>query len=101
MQTLLRNVDMLRIGDNLHAIQANVFGWADRSDDVFDIIIADPPYERVDAKKVVEKLKNHINASGIMILSHTGRAEPPGVDGVVVVETRSYADGSLTFYRSQ
>ncbi len=101
MQTLLKNIETLRAGSTVHAVQANVFGWVDRSDDIFDIVIADPPYERVDVHKVVEKLKKHVNTSGFMILSHSGRAEPPGVDGVVVVETRSYADGTLTVYQSQ
>ena len=100
MQTLLQNVESLRADGVVQTIQANVFGWVDSSDDIFDIVIADPPYERVDSTKVVEKLKKYINASGFMILSHSGRAEPPRVDGVVVVETRSYADGTLTFYQS-
>jgi len=95
-----QNINLLKI-KSAKLIQANVFGWAERNGEKFDIIVADPPYERVDAKKVVDKLKNHLNTNGIMILSHTGRAEPPIVDGVVVVETRSYANGTLTFYRSQ
>jgi len=100
MQTLLQNVELLRADGVVQTIQANVFGWVDTSDDIFDIVIADPPYERVDPIKVVEKLIKHVNTSGFMILSHSGRAEPPRVDGVVVVETRSYADGTLTFYQS-
>lgn len=87
--------------DNHKTIRANLFGWAEKSDTKFDVIVADPPYETIDPKKVVDKLKNHLTASGIMILSHSGRAEPPNVDGVVVVGTRSYANGALTFYQSQ
>lgn len=101
VNTLLENVEDLKVGAKAHIVRANVFGWTDKSDEKFDIIIADPPYDSVDPKKAVDKLKNHLNSSGIMVLSHSGSVEHPRVDGVVVVGTRSYANGTLTFYRSQ
>lgn len=93
------NIESLRVSD-AKVIRANIFGWTDKSDQRFDIIVLDPPYDRVDPKKAVDKLKSHLTTTGIMILSHSGKAEPPRVDGVVVVETRSHAGGTLTFYQS-
>ena len=101
VNTLIENVEDLKVGAKAHVVRANVFGWTDKSDEKFDIIIADPPYDLVDSNKTVDKLKNHLNSSGIMVLSHSGSVEHPRVDGVVVVGTRSYANGKLTFYRSQ
>lgn len=101
VNTLQENIDILKVDNRAHVVRANVFGWAKKSADKFDIIIADPPYDEVDVNKTVDKLKNHLNSSGIMVLSHSGSVEHPRVDGVVVVGTRSYANGTLTFYRSQ
>ena len=97
--TLQENVELLGLTDQIKSIRANCLSWsANNSSAKFDIIILDPPYDKVKIE-AVEKLAIHLNSSGIMILSHPGRAEVPYAHGVVVVETRLYGDAALTSYR--
>ena len=64
----------------------------------FDLIFADPPYHDMQLSTVM-RLKKYLKPKGLMILSYSGRESAPTVNGVVVVDKRSYGDAALAFYR--
>ena len=49
----------------------------------------------------VVKLKKLLKPNALMILSYPGSGEVPTVNGVVVVDNRSYGTAALTFYRRE
>lgn len=65
---------------------------------LFDIILVDPPYHDMQLS-TVNRLVKYLKLKGLMILSHPGRESAPTVNGVVVVDNRSYGDAALAFYR--
>ena len=74
----------------------------------YDIIFADPPYQifKPNASGTVDfstgsKLKELVKMKGLMILSYTGKCTMPTVNGVVVVDKRSYGEAALATYRRE
>lgn len=96
--TLKANRDSLALGSKLHISRANCASWVQNQERKFDIILADPPFDQLSVTQLAV-LANSLTTSGIMVVSHSGRAEAPLVDGVVVVKEQNYANAALSFYR--
>lgn len=97
-QVIAENIQTLKAGDKTALIRASVSAWSETSEDQkFDLIFADPPYNDLQLSTVA-KLKDHLQPKGLMVLSYPGRESAPTVNGVVVVDKRSYGDAALAFY---
>jgi 16S rRNA (guanine966-N2)-methyltransferase len=94
------NIADLGLDDRCKQISANCRSWSNSSqDETFDLIICDPPYHDLQLS-TVSLLIRHLNPKGLMVLSHSGRGgQVPAVNGVVVVDNRSYGDAALSFYQ--
>ncbi len=100
-QTIAANVELLGLNEFVKLIKANCRAWSERNPDVkFDLILADPPYHDTQLS-TVSLLTRHLNPKGLMVLSHVGRDLAPTVNGVVVVDNRSYGDAALAFYQQR
>ena len=96
---ILDNITTLGVTSKAKLIRTNVSSWSATSpDEKFDLIFADPPYDDVQLSTVA-RLKDHLQPKGLMVLSYPGRESAPTVNGVVVVDKRSYGDAALVFYR--
>jgi len=98
-KVLQKNIQSLELDERSHIINASVAAWSSTThDEQFDLIFADPPYRDLQLSTVA-KLVAYLKPNGLMILSHPGRESAPTVNGVVVVDKRSYGDAALAFYR--
>ncbi len=98
-KVLANNIRMLGVETRASLIKAPVASWSETaSSEGFDLIFADPPYHDLQLS-TVSRLSGYLNPKGLMILSHPGRESAPTVNGVVVVDNRSYGDAALAFYR--
>lgn len=96
---LQENCELLRVVNSTKIIRASVSSWADTYEGpLFDLILVDPPYHDTQFSTVA-KLSKYVQINGLMVLSHPGRESAPTVNGVVVVDKRSYGDAALAFYR--
>lgn len=93
------NIATLGVGSWVKLFRGSVSQWGEaHSEKLYDLIFADPPYNDLQLSTVF-RLKNHLKPKGLMILSYPGRESVPTVNGVVVVDNRSYGDAALAFYR--
>mgnify|MGYP003439633048 FL=1 len=93
------NIEKLGVDIQSQLIRTSVSAWSETTENqAFDLIFADPPYHDMQLS-TVSKLVNYLKPKGLMILSHSGRESAPTVNGVVVVDNRSYGDAALAFYR--
>lgn len=100
-KTLAHNITMLDVEQKAALIRTSVRNWlATTTAAKFDIIFVDPPYHDPQFSTVFH-LFGLLKPRGIMILSHSGRGEVPARNGIVVVDSRSYGDASLTYYRRE
>lgn len=88
----------LGLGERARLIKANCRQWSQQNpSELFDLILLDPPYHDMQFS-TIEQLAQHLNDKGLMVLSYSGRDLAPTVNGVVVVDNRSYGDAALAFY---
>ena len=98
-KVLANNIRLLGVGERASLIKAPVASWSETASlEQFNLIFADPPYHDLQLS-TVSRLAKYLNPKGLMILSHPGRESAPTVNGVVVVDNRSYGDAALAFYR--
>lgn len=101
-RVIMENIDALGVENEAKLIRGSVVQWDETSgvgeESLFDLIFADPPYNDLQLSTVF-RLKTHLKPKGLMILSYPGRESVPTVNGVVVVDNRSYGDAALAFYR--
>ncbi len=98
-EIIASNIELLGVEDSSKLIKTGVSNWHATTPETtkYDIIFADPPYHDMQLS-TVSKLVKHLQPSGLVVLSHPGRGLVPSVQGVVVVDNRSYGDAALAFY---
>ena len=98
---LEENIKTLNIDDKITTYRVGVSTWIDKNQGSFyDIIFADPPYNNLQLS-TVSRLGGLLKPNGLMVLSYPGKGEVPPVNGIVVVDNRSYGTASLAFYRKK
>lgn len=81
-------------------VKAPVASWLETTTQLFDIILADPPF-RDQQLSTVLALFGLLKPNGLMVLSYPDRGEVPTNTEVVVVDNRSYGNAALAFYRKK
>lgn len=66
------------------------------ADELFDIIIADPPYDNFNIEDILY-LTGFLKDGGVLALSHPGDA--PVIDGLNLTTSRKYAGATLSIYQ--
>lgn len=92
------------ISDNVNTLGAkaavvgrSVEQWLNAAPKHFDLILADPPYDELDAG-VLDKIGGLLAAGGRMVVSHSSRTMAPELQSLQLVRTAKYGDSSLSFY---
>ena len=65
------------------------------ADQTFDLIIADPPYDHFEVSEI-QPLSSILNESGVLALSHPGEA--PGLDGLALQKSHTYAAATISIF---
>lgn len=91
-----QNLSALGLKGNIFVEKIANFAQRRESQGYFDVIIADPPYDKVDEGEL-EKLVNLMADDGILVLSSPAEREII-LDGLDVVSSHTYARARLTVY---
>ncbi|MEI6053949.1 MAG: 16S rRNA (guanine(966)-N(2))-methyltransferase RsmD [Candidatus Saccharibacteria bacterium] len=98
---LNENINALDVEDNTTVFNMGLSTWIDKNQgNFYDIIFADPPYNNLQLSTVA-RLSGLLKPNGLMLLSYPGKGEVPPVNGIVVVDNRSYGTAALAFYRKK
>jgi 16S rRNA (guanine966-N2)-methyltransferase len=93
------NITTLGMDEKITLIKAGAASWSSTKEQkIFDLILCDPPYNNLQLS-TIGRLVMHLKPNGLMVLSHPGRESAPTVNGVVVVDKRSYGDAALAIYQ--
>lgn len=102
LRVLRGNIKLLGVSEQVTVVSTSVKTWLDTKDqsDLYDIILADPPYNYPQPETVSELVET-LQPGGLMILSYPGRLRVPYQPiGVVVVDDfRSYGEATLAVFR--
>lgn len=97
-----QNLNSLKVNKSVKLIRASVANWLETAEPAgYDLIFADPPYHD-EQFSTVSRLFELLKPGALMVLSHTGKGEGPlRKNEIVVVDSRSYANAHLTFFRRE
>ncbi len=100
-KVISENITTLSVAERASLVRTSVAQWDETAKhEQFDLILADPPYHDIQLS-TVSRLVRYLKPNGLMVLSYPGREQAPTVNGVVVVDNRSYGDAALAFYRPE
>ena len=96
---IAKNIEKLSLEGSVKLVSANLFSWASTAQQTFDIIIADPPYNKPLLNRIVELEKN-LASGGVLVLS-----VPPSADDLIfpnlkLLSQKLYGDSKLVFYKN-
>lgn len=97
-RTILENAATLGLNRQLQVIQANAAAWLRTTQGRFDIILLDPPYDKLQYE-LLERLARRLTPEGTLVLSWPGKQTPPELPELQHDTTKQYGDGSLHIYR--
>ncbi len=96
---ITQNIAKLDIADRIEAVRANASVWSNRHpNNTFDLVLLDPPFDNIDYK-IMRKLVRHLQSNGVLALNLPGKHEPLTFDGLKIVQSKTYGDSQLIFYK--
>ena len=97
LRTVKENLCRLGIDDvaGVEVVRADAVTVAEEAAEQFDVVLADPPYDRYDAG-MVDELSRLVLDGGILVLSHPGEA--PELEGLQLMKTRRYSGAHISIY---
>ena len=99
-EAIQESIAGLHLEDAVELVRANCGSWSDKNTGrLFDIVIADPPFAKVQSAPL-EKIIRNVKPAGIFVLSWPGNQQPTAFDGLHLLSRKDYGDAQLYFYRS-
>ena len=97
--TIQRNLEALDVTASVKLVRANAASWLTRSQETYDIVIADPPYSAI-VDSLLALLSERLRPGGTAVLSLPPRY-PFRLDPTIyaLITSKSYGDAELHFYR--
>ncbi len=92
LRVLSRNVDQLGAGERSTLVLADAMEFVKHIDDEYDIVLADPPYDRGLATDLIRRFQAKPFAKALWVEHRSGEDVPEGP----LVDQRVYGDTMLT-----
>ena len=98
--TIRSNAHAFNLADHdFKAVHSSVESWLATTKDSFDLIIADPPYDKVKDSTML-KLTERLNKTGVLILSlPPDHSVDLAVSGLKLVKAKHYGDAQALFFK--
>lgn len=92
------NRDLVTDEAHMSVHRANISSWlATQDDPLFDIVIADPPYDDI-RPELLQKVAEAVKPGGILVFS-LPPAQQIVLNGFELVDEKRYGDAKLVFYK--
>jgi 16S rRNA (guanine966-N2)-methyltransferase len=96
-EVLQANRDLVTSSDELQVHRANIKTWLKNQDRMFDIVVADPPYDNV-SMNALDVVAQYVSIGGLLIVS-LPPAEHAKFKGYDLLDEKRYGNAKLVFYR--
>lgn len=95
--TITDNIRALGLEAAVKLIKANAAGWLKTSDQAFDLVLLDPPYDDLQPNLLV-RLAGRAVRGGTVVMSLPPETEV-NLPECELLSTKNYGDAKLVFYR--
>jgi len=97
-EVIKENIIKLSLTDSMNLVQASATSWLNTTKTNFDVVILDPPYDKIKTD-VLLKLSERVIPGGIVVLS-----SPPNFKLILptyfkVLIIKNYGDAEISFYK--
>jgi len=96
-EILKENRNLITDSDRIQIHRANVKTWLKNSDNTFDVIVADPPYDNV-SMNAIDVVADYLSVGGLLILS-LPPAEHISFKHLIKLDEKRYGNAKLVFYK--
>lgn len=96
-EVLKHNRDLITDEERMSVHRANVKSWLKNEDMVFDLIIADPPYDAI-GMNALDACAEHVKSGGVLVLS-LPIAEHMNFKKLKLIDEKRYGTAKLVFYK--
>jgi 16S rRNA (guanine966-N2)-methyltransferase len=96
-EVLQANRDLVTDREELQVHRANIKTWLKNQDRLFDIVVADPPYDNV-SMNALDVVAQYVEIGGLLIVS-LPPAEHAKFKGFDKLDEKRYGNAKLVFYR--
>ena len=97
-QAIAGNVASLGLSNQIKLIKASATAWLSTTDENFDIVLCDPPYDDPQLK-LLERLAERTKPNGLAVFSLPPSVKLDLSDSYELLQTKDYGDARLVFYR--
>lgn len=95
---ILKNITSLSLSDAVTVHKMYVHSWLNRTNDQFDLVIADPPYDDLQYK-TLDALPRVVKPGGLLVYSLPPTARLVLPNTCEKITEKSYGDATLAIYR--
>ncbi len=93
------NIEKFGIEDTLHITKAYAGAWSTRhQNELFDVVLLDPPYDNIPYRDL-KRMPRHMKKDGILVLSWPAKIDYFYFEGLEMIQSKDYGDGSLYYYK--
>ena len=94
------NLEKSGFADRSEVVPRPVEAFLGSGDNVFDLVLADPPYEYADLDALVACVSARLaSEGGVLVLEHASRRPPPAAaEGLALSKTRLHGDSAFSVY---
>lgn len=93
------NIYKLGVTKKIKLIRANYLSWLEANAGTYDVIVADPPYDKIDLVKLTS-LEDKLSATGVLVLSLPPNSALPTFSKPTMLTQKNYGDSKLVFYKN-
>jgi 16S rRNA (guanine(966)-N(2))-methyltransferase RsmD len=96
-----RNLSRCGVDDRYAIIRAGFADAAAKLDEVWEIVVLDPPYGQAELDSALAAAERLVAGSGLLVVEHAKRDPPPARAGALTLtRTLVAGDSALAFYRA-
>jgi len=100
VRVMQKNIDKLEFNDLAKTHRARVDGFLKTSEERFDLIFADPPYDKNFVNRTISSIieTNALNVDGILIIEHSSKEEIDQKWARLINKQKQYGNTTVTFF---
>lgn len=94
------NLEKSGFSDRSEVVVRSVEAFLKSGGGVFDLVLADPPYEYADLEGLIMSVSVRlVSEGGVLVLEHASRRPPPAAaKGLALSKTRTHGDSAFSVY---
>jgi len=96
-EVLQINRDLVTDSESMQVYRANIKTWLKNQDRLFDIVVADPPYDNV-SMNALDVVAKYVEIGGLLVVS-LPPAEHAKFKGFDLLDEKRYGNAKLVFHR--